>query len=429
MPTTHHIPSLVLTDHTFRVPLDHARPDAETIEVFAREVVSPARAGDKLPWLVFFQGGPGAAAPRPMGKDGWLKRALQDYRVLLLDQRGTGRSTPVTAQTLARFESPQAMADYLKHFRADAIVRDAEHIRRQLLGEQERWSVLGQSFGGFCVTSYLSLAPQGLREALITGGLPPLERPVDDVYRATYRRVLERNRLYYERYPDDVERARAVARYLSEHEVDLPGGDRLSARRFQQLGMGFGMSDGFEAVHYLLEDTFVDGAHGPELSYTFLRGMENAQHFDTNPIYAILHEAIYCQHAASRWSAERVRVEFPQFQLAPDAPVTFTGEMIYSWMFDEQARLRPLEEAAQILADYDGWPALYDVQVLRANSVPCAAAAYANDIYVERAFSEETAQCIRGLRLWLTNEYEHNALRAHGEAVLSRLMDMLHGEK
>ena len=167
MRTTHHVPGLVLTDHTFRVPLDHARPDAETIEVFAREVVSPARAGDKLPWLVFFQGGPGAAAPRPMGKDGWLKRALQDYRVLLLDQRGTGRSTPVTAQTLARFESPQAMADYLKHFRADAIVRDAEHIRRQLLGEQERWSVLGQSFGGFCVTSYLSLAPQGLRDGEI----------------------------------------------------------------------------------------------------------------------------------------------------------------------------------------------------------------------------------------------------------------------
>src|SRR5438105_13219960 len=111
MSTTHHIPGLVLADHTFRVPLDHARRGTETIEVFAREVVAPGRAGDKLPWLVFFQGGPGSAAPRPTGKDGWLKRALQDYRVLLLDQRGTGRSTPVTAQTLARFSGPQAGAD------------------------------------------------------------------------------------------------------------------------------------------------------------------------------------------------------------------------------------------------------------------------------------------------------------------------------
>ena len=55
--------------------------------------------------------------------------------MLLLDQRGTGRSTPLTFQTLATLGSPQAQADYLKHFRADSIVRDAELIRRELLGE------------------------------------------------------------------------------------------------------------------------------------------------------------------------------------------------------------------------------------------------------------------------------------------------------
>ena len=31
--------------------------------------------------------------------------------------------------------------------------------------------MLGQSFGAFCVTCYLSLAPEGLREAFLTGGL------------------------------------------------------------------------------------------------------------------------------------------------------------------------------------------------------------------------------------------------------------------
>ena len=36
---------------------------------------------------------------------------------MLLDQRGTGRSTPVLAQTLAARGSPEAQADYLKHFR------------------------------------------------------------------------------------------------------------------------------------------------------------------------------------------------------------------------------------------------------------------------------------------------------------------------
>jgi len=60
--------------------------------------------------------------------------------------------------------------------------------------------------------------------------------------------------------------------------------------------------------------------------------------------------------------------------------------------------------------------------------VPCVAAVYYNDMYVERAYSEETAQTIRGIKLWITNQYEHNALRADGETLLHRLLGMLHGE-
>lgn len=36
---------------------------------------------------------------------------------------------------------------------------------------------------------YLSASPEGLKHVLITGGVPSLTRPADDVYRATYRRV------------------------------------------------------------------------------------------------------------------------------------------------------------------------------------------------------------------------------------------------
>ena len=188
----------VLTDHVFTVPLDHARPDGAQIEIFGREVAAPD-AGP-LPWLVFLQGGPGFGAPRPHGRDSWLDRALAGYRVLLLDQRGTGRSSPATRQTLARLGSPAAQAAYLAHFRADAIVRDAELVRLALTGG-EPWSVLGQSFGGFCTVSYLSLAPGGLREAFITGGLPGLTSTADDLYRITYGKVAARVREHYRRYP------------------------------------------------------------------------------------------------------------------------------------------------------------------------------------------------------------------------------------
>src|SRR5215212_3082478 len=96
------IPGLQLTDHQFAVPFDHDRPDGDKLSIFAREVVALEHAGKDLPWLIFFQGGPGYPGPRVMERTGWIKRAVQEFRVLLLDDRGTGRSEPVCAQTLAR---------------------------------------------------------------------------------------------------------------------------------------------------------------------------------------------------------------------------------------------------------------------------------------------------------------------------------------
>ena len=203
----------MLTDHLFGVPLDYYDRRGPQLSVFAREVVAKQNAGRSaadLPWLLFLQGGPGFGAPRPAGDGGWLKRALEDYRVLLLDQRGTGLSTPVNRHTLARRGGPREQAEYLAHFRADTIVRDAEAVRRMLIGD-EPWSVLGQSFGGFCTVNYLSFAPEGLREAFITGGLPGLYATADDAYRLTYRRVADKNVALYGRYPVDADRVKRVA--------------------------------------------------------------------------------------------------------------------------------------------------------------------------------------------------------------------------
>ncbi len=85
-----------------------------------------------------------------------------------------------------------------------------------------------------------------------------------------------------------------------------------------------------------------------------------------------------------------------------------------------------MREAADLLAEHE-WPRLYDPERLRENEVPVAAAIYAEDLYVERAFSEETAAHVRGLRPWVTNEYEHNGLRADGERVLGRLIALARG--
>jgi len=420
----HH--GMVLTDHEFEVPLDHDEPSGERLSLFARAVRSVKKSAGDLPWLVFLQGGPGFPGPRPLANSGWLKRALDDYQVLLLDSRGNGRSSVVLVQTLARRGDARAQADYLMHFRADSIVRDAEIVRKCLAGETAKWSVLGQSYGGFCAVSYLSAHPQGLREVFITGGLPPLDASVDDYYRQTYPEVARKTRKFFARYPQALARCERILEHLHRNEVMLPAGGRLTVRRFQQLGFMLGFDDGMENLHYLLESAFCEGG-GNELSYAFLRALENTQPFETNPIFAVLHEMCYTQGSASRWSAQRVRAEFPDTEWTPGRAPAFTGEMIYPWMFDDYRELRPLREVAELLANEERWPRLYDAAQLARNDVPSAAVIYAEDMYVPRGLSEQTAARISGMKVWLTNEFEHNGLRA-SDRVFERLMAMLRDE-
>lgn len=421
----HH--GMILSDYEFTVPLDHAKLDGRTITVFARAVVNRNRTAPDRPWLVYLQGGPGFPGPRPLTNQGWLTKALEDYHVLLLDSRGNGRSSVILPQTLATLGSPAAQAEYIKHFRADNIVRDCELIRRQLLGDNTRWSILGQSYGGFCIVTYLSFFPDSLNEAFITGGLPPLTDHPDVYYRHTYPEVARKQRKFFARYPHQQEQCTRILEHLHRNEVMLPTGGRLTPRRFQQVGFGLGMDDGMEVLHYLLDGAFCRGVTGEELSLPFLRAFENSQNFETNPIFALLHEMCYTQGFASRWSAERVRGEFPATDWAPGRAPSFTGEMIYPWMFEELPHLRPLRAAAELLANDESWPTLYDPVQLAKNTVPCAAAIYAEDMYVPRALSEQTAAKIAGLKPWLTNEYEHSGLR-FGDQVFGRLVKLVRDE-
>lgn len=417
------LPGLVTVDHRVQVPLDHADPGAGSTTVFAREVVAPRREHDDLPWLLFLQGGPGMASPRPVDTTGWIGRLLQDFRVLLMDQRGTGLSTPLSRQTLAGL-TPAEQARRLALHRADSIVRDAELLRRELAGDRP-WTILGQSFGGFCALTYLSSAPHGLAGAMVTGGLAPLTGGPDPVYRATYRRALAKGRAHFARFPADRVAFTAVADRLRERDVRLPGGDRLTVERLQTLGVRLGMRSGSAELHHLLEGAFVDGPAGPELSDVFLAEVERRTSFLAHPLYALLHEPIYCQGEASRWSAERVRAEFPELD-DPRAPMP-TGETVHPWMFEEMSALAPLREAAGLLAAKDDWPALYDLDRLADNEVPVVATVYDEDLYVDSGLARATADRVRGLRAWTTNQFEHDGL-SESVDVVDRLLAMLRGE-
>ncbi|KAJ4916325.1 Uncharacterized protein Rs2_01875 [Raphanus sativus] len=83
-----------------------------------------------------------------------------------------------------------------------------------------------QSFGGFCALTYLSFAPQELKQVLITGGIPPIVKActADDVYDAGFEQVIRQNDKYYKRFPEDIEIVRELVNYLAESEG---GGDQV----------------------------------------------------------------------------------------------------------------------------------------------------------------------------------------------------------
>jgi hypothetical protein len=249
-----------------------------------------------------------------------------------------------------------------------------------------------------------------LNEAFICGGLPPIGRPVDDVYARTYPHVRERCRRYYERYPDDRDRVRAVHGQAAEGSIVLPTGEPLTSRRFRQLGLMLGMSDGAERLHAILELATDSPA--------FLHDVAGGSDFSRNPLFAAVHESCYADGGVTAWSAERTLPrDFDDVEL-------FTGEHVFPWMFEDYAALQPLREAAELLALHP-WPRLYDESQLAANEVPVAAVVYANDMYVDRELSEETAGRVGNLRRWLTDEYEHDGIRADGARILDRLISLV----
>ncbi|MCI9890055.1 alpha/beta fold hydrolase [Micrococcales bacterium 31B] len=423
---------LVFLEHEFEVPLRHsiAAPEAADIEgeritVFVREVAQPTAYRDgsyrTRPALLFLQGGPGGASPRPLGPEGWVGAALRHgFRVLLLDQRGTGRSTPVTVRQLNARGDVSAQVEYLSWHRADNIVADCEWIRSALLGE-ETWSTLGQSYGGFCTLTYLSFAPHGLKECLITGGLATLDEGADSVYERTFELMRRRNLEFYRQYPHLTEVVATALRLCATGDVRLPCGERLTPERLTSLGMLLGSGSGLHELAWLFEAPFEHDAQGAPVALTtrFLHGVQQHVGFATAPLYAVLHESIY-QHtdagqAASQWSAFRVRGRTPGFE-APGAatserPQFFVGESIEPWLFEQDSTLQPYREVAEAIAAKDDWGPLYDLERLRSNSVPVAAAVYHDDMYVPLETSLRTAATISA-QTFITNQLQHDGLRA-----------------
>ncbi|NLS08557.1 alpha/beta hydrolase [Nesterenkonia sp. MY13] len=421
-----------ITDHWVTVPLDWENPSGEKIQVYAREFVGPEAAAKGevhtagLPWLLFLQGGPGGKGNRPAKLGGWMAEVAKDFRILMLDQRGTGLSTRLDRHHLAQRGTPEEQAQYLRNFRADSIVQDAEALRRQL--GIKSWTVFGQSYGGFCTLTYLSLAPEHMDRALFTGGLAPLTGPADRVYQQTYARMRARNEEHFERFPQDREALDRVVEHLRARvdagdPVHLLDGSELTVSRLQMLGMTLGGNTRVDSLHYLLEEAFAHVGGRAQLSDTFLAEVGNRISFAGNPMYAVMHESIYGLpgEPATAWAAERVAAQFPEFSAEAESPL-LTGEMIFREHVQLDPVLAPLFETADALAAVEDWDPLYDLVQLARNEVPAAACVYSEDVFVDRDLSLETAGRVAGLSVYETDEFHHDGIHDDGASILRELL-------
>lgn len=455
-----------------KVPLDYSSPNADLICVVANVTQKYNKSIHGLEWnskvifpnpakpIAYCQGGPGFPCPVPLSNSSYTGYLIEKgYQIIYYDQRGTGLSNPLETESLleketeleAKYgsENPNSseiglLAKYVLNFRADSIVRDMEAIRSALLGHDSKWLLLGQSYGGFCIFTYLSLAPSSVEAALITGGVPPIGQKPDRVYEQTYRRTTERNVHYYRKYPQDILRVKEIVKYLSQNKVTLPNGGTLSVDRFQLLGIRFGGTGGTDAIHQHVVALSESIRTMGRPSYSSLNSIQNESSFDTNVIYALFQEAIYCdgkKTGASNWAADRLRYASENSNyvanseiLASEEPIYFTGEMVYKLMFEDYTELRPLKQLAYDLHRYTEWSRLYDTDILGAikwEDVPVVAATYYYDQYVDFELTMEAKKVFKNngnLRQYISSDHFHNGLRADTDKVLGSLFKLLESE-
>ena len=465
--SSYYLPGLSVEDHAIDVPLDWrgtspaylagatnapTSPFAEasaaekcdpafegrSLRLFYRVLCAPENVGRDLPYLVFLQGGPGGAGPRLTSptSDGWVAEAVRHFRVILPDQRGTGRSSRVDGATIAREGDAAARARFLKRFLADSIVRDFEYLRLTELGGT-RWVTLGQSYGGFLTLTYLSTFPGAAAASFTCGGIPHVPASADEVYAHTFPRMVDKTNLLYVRYPDDECRLALLADCATAGDVRLPDGSPLSPRRLQSLGQGLGMKPGHERLHNLLDLAFAAGdgsadaalaaagghAEKIELSPAFLAGAWSATNVAANPLYWVLQELIYADgelETPIAWAAERAWRERPEFDPAA-RPLMLTGEACFPWMFEEMPELAPFAGVMGELMRDTSFGRLYDEARLAANETPLQAAVYFDDLYVDSGLQLDTLSRVGAGHAWVTNEFEHDGL--HGDRVFKHLLD------
>ncbi|KAJ4417679.1 hypothetical protein N0V82_006040 [Gnomoniopsis sp. IMI 355080] len=460
-----------MTRLRFKVPLqhDHIGPNDDYVELTAHMLYDDARSSNgtrpsedwvthmkndnngmhDLPIILYLCGGPGADNPpnRNPAMNQWLLE--HGYSILYMDYRGCGESSTIYADALLHDlprKEDQEIAKYLTHFCQDNIVRDLEAVRHCLSRErviaggfQIKWTILGQSYGGYISLTYLSTFPEGLQEVFITGGLPPCGMKIDEYFRIEYQDIVKQNKKFYATYPDSKDLVRNILTLINTigpRNIKMTGRGYMNGQKLLTLGRQFGSKVGFPEVYNLLQRINYDLQHTSKLSMETIVQFESTLHVDERPLYPIFLEQTWCSGGKTRWAAERVACEIEGFEYLrqkddgtyPDpaktpssTPIYFTANTYCRFHYDTHEELIDLKGAAEILADHE-WECPYNYEMLANNpyKVPVYAVIFEKDMHLDVGVAATTAAMVGGLRLVVDPGW-HQDIRYKPGEVLERL--------
>ena len=184
---------------TVSVPEDHTKPDGKRVEIFVAVLPALARRPEPDP-LFLFAGGPGQAAS-DLGR---IAGAFNDVRkqrpIVLVDQRGTGKSKTLTCDATADAKGKDPLVEALNGdaasiekdwakclatmkgnpatHRTDDYIDDLELVRKGL--GYDRINIWGGSYGSRVALRYMKRFPAVIRTSVVDGVAPTSLRLPDD---------------------------------------------------------------------------------------------------------------------------------------------------------------------------------------------------------------------------------------------------------
>jgi pimeloyl-ACP methyl ester carboxylesterase len=184
---TDSLPAAYARCGTLQVPLDPAEPDGPTIELFVARLGAFSAEPRPDP-LLLISGGPGqSTVDMYLQMRGAFEPARRDRDIILVDQRGTGRSakgfacevpedlsldTAATDDLNRVIDACVAELDHDPRFYTTSIaVQDLERVRAALGVEQ--WNLYGVSYGTRVAQHYLRRYPERVRAVVLDGVVPP----------------------------------------------------------------------------------------------------------------------------------------------------------------------------------------------------------------------------------------------------------------